>query len=233
MKIAVCDDEKVFRNELIRMIDQYCTERGQVIPTDEYDDGSKLLNSTIPYDIILLDHQMGYLNGLDTIKALREKNSSAKVVFVSSYSEVVFDSMKYNAFRFLVKPVDKEKLYEAIDEAIKELGSEYKIVVRDTEYNKSIVVPEKDIIYAQAENVYTYITTENASYRYSSNLSHLEEELRSDFFMRIHRSYLVNFNHIASFDKTGVVLSNGHRAVISRAKFKEFSNNYMNYVKRA
>ncbi|MBP7185760.1 MAG: response regulator transcription factor [Ruminococcus sp.] len=231
MKIAVCDDEKIFRNDLIRLLDLYCTERGQVILTDEYDDGSKLLKSPISYDIILLDHQMEFLSGLDTIKALREKNNSTKVVFVSSYSEIVFDSMKYNAFRFLVKPVEKEKLFEAIDEAIKELNSEFKIVVKDTEYNQSIVIPEKDIIYAQADNVCSIIETENGSYRYSYNLSYLEEELRSDFFMRIHRSYLVNFNHITSFDKSGVVLSNGHKAVISRNNYKDFSNYYLNYIK--
>lgn len=231
MKIAVCDDEKIFRNDLVRLLDQYCTERGQVILIDEYDDGSKLLKTNISYDIILLDHQMKFLNGLDTIKALRDKNNSTKVVFVSSYSEIVFDSMKYNTFRFLVKPVEKEKLFEAIDEAINELNSEFKIIVKDTEYNQSIVIPEKDIIYAQAENVYTYIVTEGASYRYSYNLSYLEEELRSDFFMRTHRSYLVNFNHITSFDKSGITLSNGQKAEVSRSKYKEFSNYYLNYVK--
>lgn len=231
MKIAVCDDEKIFRNALVCLLNQYATDRGQIILIDEYDDGSTLLKSTISYDIILLDHQMKFLNGLDTIKALRDKNSSTKVIFVSSYSEIVFDSMKYNTFRFLVKPVDKDKLYEAIDEAINDQNTEYKIIVKDTEYNENIVILEKDIIYAQAENVYTYIITESGSYRYSYNLSYLEKELRSNFFMRTHRSYLVNFNHITSFDKSGITFSNGQKAVISRAKYKEFSNYYLNYIK--
>lgn len=231
MKIAVCDDEKLFRNDLVRTLNQYCTERGQVILIDEYDDGSKLLKSTASYDIIFLDHQMKNLSGLDTIKSLRDKNNSTKVVFVSSYADIVFDSMKYNTFRFLVKPVDKDKLFEAVDEAINELSSEFKIVAKDIEYNQSVVIPEKDIIYAQAENVYTYIVTESASYRYPYNLSNLGDELRSDFFMRTHRSYLVNFNHITSFDKSGIILSNGHKAVVSRSKYKDFSTFYMNYIK--
>lgn len=231
MKIAVCDDEKIFRNDLVRLLNQYCSERGQVILIDEYDDGSKLIKSKTSYDIIFLDHQMKSLNGLDTIKYLRDKKNYTKVVFVSSYSEIVFDSMKYNTFRFLVKPVQKDKLFEAVDEAIDEINAEYKIIVKDTEYNESIIIPEKDIIYAQAENVYTYIVTENASYRYSYNLSHLENEIKSDFFMRTHRSFLVNFNHITSFDKSGITLSNGQKAVVSKTKFKEFSTYYLNYIK--
>ena len=233
MKIAVCDDEKVFRNEVIDLLNKYAKENNIILDISEFDDGGKLVASKTVFDMIFLDHQMNELSGLDTIKCIREKNIDTKVVFVSSYSEIVFDSMKYSAFRFIVKPVNREELFEAMDSALEIRNNERKLIVKDETYNESIVVYEKDMIYAQADNVYTYIITEKGSYRYPYNLSTLEEKLDSGAFFRTNRSYIVNLEHINSYDKTGITLSNGHKAVISRAKYKEFNNCYLNYIKNA
>ena len=232
MKIAVCDDEKVYRYEIIDLLNMYAAENNIILNVTEFDDGRELVTSKTVFDMIFLDHQMRDLNGLDTIKSIREKNIDTKVVFVSSYSDIVFDSMKYNAYRFIVKPVSREKLYEAMDSALEMSSSERKLIVKDENYNESIVVYEKDIIYAQADNVYTYIITDEGTYRYPYNLSALEEELDSGGFFRTNRSYIVNLEHINSYDKTGITLSNGHKAVISRAKYKDFNACYLNYIKR-
>ncbi|MBP3798647.1 MAG: response regulator transcription factor [Ruminococcus sp.] len=233
MKIAVCDDEKVYRYEIIDLLNMYAAENNIILNVTEFDDGRELVTSKTVFDMIFLDHQMRDLNGLDTIKSIREKNIDTKVVFVSSYSDIVFDSMKYNAYRFIVKPVSREKLYEAMDSALEMSSSERKLIVKDENYNESIVVYEKDIIYAQADNVYTYIITDEGTYRYPYNLSALEEELDSGGFFRTNRSYIVNLEHINSYDKTGITLSNGHKAVISRAKYKDFNACYLNYIKRS
>lgn len=230
MKIAVCDDEKLFRREIVDLLDEYAAENNMIPDITEFDDGSELVASGKAFDMIFLDYQMNDLNGLDTIKSIREKNIDTKVVFVSSYSEIVFESMKYNAFRFIVKPVSRDKLFEAVDSALELRSSEHRLIVKDEEYNENIVVCEKDIIYAQADNVYTYIITEKGSYRYPYNLSALEEELDPRLFFRTNRSYIVNLEHIRSYDKAGITLSNGHKAVISRAKYKEFNNCYAGCV---
>lgn len=129
------------------------------------------------------------------------KNIDTKVVFVSSYSEIVFDSMKYSAFRFIVKPVNREELFEAMDSALEIRNNERKQIVKDETYNESIVVYEKDMIYAQADNVYTYIITEKGSYRYPYNLSTLEEELDSGAFFRTNRSYIVNVTYLTGISE--------------------------------
>ena len=232
MRIAVCDDEAYFRNVLIDLLNRYSAEKNVLFNIFEFDDGKKLIADKGAYDIIFLDHQMNELNGLDTIRLLREKNKDTKVIFVSSYSEVVFDSMKYNAFRFIVKPVQQEKLWEALDSAEAEFSSAYKIMARDTEYNENVTIPERDMIYAQADNIYTYITTAGGTYRYGDNISALEEELRSGFFFRSNRSYIVNLCHVTAYDKSTITLSNGHKAVLSRTKYKEFAARYMAHLKQ-
>lgn len=233
MRIAVCDDEKYFRNVIIELLDKYSEAHKLIFDISEFNDGKHLAADKNTYDMIFLDHQMNDLNGLDTIKLLREKNKDTKVVFVSSYSDIVFDSMKYNAFRFLVKPVKKEKLFEALDSALDDLNSVNKVIAKDMKYNENVVIPEKDIIYAQADNIYAYIVTAEGTYRYINNISALEEELRSDYFFRSNRSYIVNLNYVNSYDKNEITLSNGQKAVLSKSKYKDFNSCYLSYIKRS
>lgn len=107
MHIAVCDDELYFRKILIKDLNTYAAEYGLELIIYEYRDGNDLLTSNISFDVIFMDYRMEERNGLDTVSVLRKRNIDTKVIFISSYKEVVFDSMKVNTFRFLVKPYNK------------------------------------------------------------------------------------------------------------------------------
>ena len=130
---------------------------------------------------------MDIKNGIDTVALLRQRNDQTKVVFVSSYKEVVFESMKVQTFRFLVKPLDREKLYEALDSVIKDNQKTYHIVVRDEENQKNVTISEKEIIYVQADNIYAMVITTNGIYKFMDSITNLQHELRGDYFYRTKR----------------------------------------------
>lgn len=96
-----------FRKTLSEELYIYADKHGLNFIIYEYSDGMELLAADMSFDLIFMDHQMTDKNGLDTVSVLRKRNVDTTVIFVSSYKDVVFDSMKVNAFRFLVKPFEK------------------------------------------------------------------------------------------------------------------------------
>lgn len=201
MHIAVCDDESFFRKTLSEELYIYADKHGLNFIIYEYSDGMELLAADMSFDLIFMDHQMTDKNGLDTVSVLRKRNVDTTVIFVSSYKDVVFDSMKVNAFRFLVKPFEKEDLYEALDSVIKNLAKTAYIVVKDTVNQKNITIPENEIIYAQADNIYAEVVTAQGIFLYSNKISLLEKELNEAYFYRSNRSYIVNFNYIIMYPR--------------------------------
>ena len=184
MHIAVCDDESFFRKTLSEELYIYADKHGLNFIIYEYSDGMELLAADMSFDLIFMDHQMTDKNGLDTVSVLRKRNVDTTVIFVSSYKDVVFDSMKVNAFRFLVKPFEKEDLYEALDSVIKNLAKTAYIVVKDTVNQKNITIPENEIIYAQADNIYAEVVTAQGIFLYSNKISLLVKKLNEEYFYR-------------------------------------------------
>ena len=166
MHIAVCDDESFFRKTLSEELYIYADKHGLNFIIYEYSDGMELLAADMSFDLIFMDHQMTDKNGLDTVSVLRKRNVDTTVIFVSSYKDVDFDSMK-------VKPFEKEDLYEALDSVIKNLAKTAYIVVKDTVNQKNITIPENEIIYAQADNIYAEVVTAQGIFLYSNKISSL------------------------------------------------------------
>ncbi|MBQ8961272.1 MAG: response regulator transcription factor [Ruminococcus sp.] len=231
MIIAICDDEKIFRDRLAELSRLYSAERGVPVGYFTFSSGSELLSSDMSFDVIILDYMMNGINGIDTIKEIRSRSLTTRIVFASSYPDIVFESIKYNIFRFLVKPVEKEELFEALDAAQREIADVRRILLRDMEHDRNVSVLERDIIYAQADNVYSIVTAGDAAYRYMNSISSLQEALDPGRFCRTNRSFLVNMDQIASYSKTEILLKNGHRALISRGRFKDFQSRYFAFLK--
>ncbi len=233
VKIAICDDEKIYRDNLIQKTDNYFKTTGiDDVVYFEFSDGNDLMSSNIDFDLIFIDHKMKNINGLETVSHLRARGNDTHVIFVSSYKDIVFDSMIVKAFRFLLKPVSDDKLKEALDSFIKETVKCPSVIVQDESSLAMCSVKENSIIYAQAENVYTKIFTQNNTYVFRNTLSKFEEELKSSFFFRVHRSYIVNLGYIESFSKTDILLTTQEKVPISKKRYKPFREDFFEFVKK-
>lgn len=120
IKIAICDDEEILRRTLRQKIETHCKKAGIPCQISGFDSGEGLLAlpaESVP-NVLFLDIQMPGKNGMQTAKELRSRNQDMILIFVTALSEYVYEAFDVNAFHYLVKPFDDEKLYEVLDNAL-------------------------------------------------------------------------------------------------------------------
>lgn len=116
MNAAICDDESYWRETLTDHLTEYKKSRHIDIFIDHFSDGISLINSSEKFDIVFMDYHMNGLNGIETARRLRESNNNCVIIFVSAFPNVALDTFEVNAFRFLAKPIDKDKLFKSLDD---------------------------------------------------------------------------------------------------------------------
>lgn len=232
MRIAICDDEKFFRDTLKTELNQYASEFAADFVYTEFSSGDSLLSSNTDFDLIFMDYQMRTINGINTVDIMRKRNDKTIVIFITSFPDVVLECIKVQPYRFLTKPIDRGKLFEALDSFIQRYNSDAYVLVYDEENDKMKRLAEWDILYAEADNIYCKVITFDNCYLYKNTLSNFEKQLKSDFFYRAHRSYLINMNHVDTYSHSEIVLENGERALLTKSKHFNFQKAYMAFLKR-
>ena len=232
MRIAVCDDEKVFRDVLKTELEKYAKEFRLDFVYSEFSSGETLLSSNIDFDLIFMDYQMRTINGIDTVDKMRKRNDKTVVVFITSYPDVAIESIKVQPHRFLSKPINHKDFYEALDSFMERYNSDAYVLVYDEENDKMKRLAEWEILYAEADNIYCKVITLDNCYLYKNTLSDFAKQLKSDFFYRAHRSYLINMNHIDNYSHSEIVFENGERALLTKTKHFDFQKTYIAFIKR-
>lgn len=230
MKIAICDDQMVMHTELKKHLENYAKKRNLIMIYNNYTNGFDLISSQNEYDIIFMDYQMAEIDGLETARQIRKKNNETAIIFLTSFPDIVFDTFEVNTYRFLVKPIDDNKLEAALDSYLSDNDESNFILIKTDESNKKINI--NDIIYIEASDKYCNIRTNEGTVLFKKTLSEIEKMLPDDKFFRCHRTYLVGFRHIVSHTSTDVLFDNKERALISKVKLPPFRKAFTNYIKR-
>lgn len=228
MRIAVCDDEKIYFDELNLLFNMYSDTMKDTICATYFKSGKALLSSQIKFDMIFMDYQMEGLNGLETARILRTKNKNIAIIFLTNFPQVVFRSFEVNTFRFLVKPVKKEELFAALTAYIKSVDNDDFLLIKTNDGTYKFRFSE--IIYIEALGKRSVIRTETESFNCSRYLKEIEKMLPPDRFMRTHKSCIVSFFHIRYHDNFSVYFDNGERGIISKRYLSAFKKEFQSYI---
>ena len=229
MRIAVCDDEPHFLDSLKRAVYAYSNLYRLEIAIDEYYSGEALLDSSNEYDIVLLDYQMGGIDGLETARALRRNSLNCTIIFMTNFPHFVYESFEVNTFRFFEKPLVPEKLYKALDDYFEKFGNNYPLLLkvdRDT-----ITVQTNDIVFLEADNKKCFIHLAAKTLHCAKTMGAVAELLPKNIFFRINKAFIVNFNFISKYDNDYICFKNGDRAHVSRKYLTAFKVAYRKFAR--
>lgn len=236
-KIAICDDENYFIEELKQIISDCMLKKGLVFKIDTYSSGAKLISlgiGMLQYSIIFLDINMDEVDGIMTAKKIREVSKEAFIVFVTAFVNYTLEGYKVDAIRYLLKGGNNFK--DAIDECISAIMEKmnYTVVTKKFNFNegvKEIALERLLYVESRLHKLEFHVMEEDMKiYTMYETLNNFENELLDNDFVRIHQSYLVNLKYVMSVDRYQAVLTDGRTIlVIPKARYKYVKDKFIAY----
>lgn len=238
LEIAVCDDNELALITVVNMVRELCEEALLEINITSFLSGGELIEAynEVFYDIIFLDIFMPKIDGFEVAHYIRTKKKKTFLIFITSQEELVYQSFEYEPYSFIRKRTD-ELIRKDIADVIKRLFKHFRqeqILSLETAYHLQERVRIKEIIYVYSEKNYLqYILIGNRSIKVRQTMSECETALREYGFLRIHRSLLVNMQHITNinYKENGVYISNGEILEIGKTYKAQIGERYFDYSK--
>lgn len=219
-KAAICDDSSSDRRYICELLEKWAEMSGNAIKTEVFDSAEAFLfgySEKTDYDILLLDIEMGGMDGVTMAKRLRRDNDTVQIIFITGYSDYISEGYEVQALHYLMKPVRCEKLFSVLDLAAEKLRKNEKVL--HFEINGEMVrVPVYRIRYADVFGNYVTIHADE-DLTVKMPLGELEREL-DDRFYRVSRSVIVNLTLISRVSKTEIKLSNGTSIPLPRGAYE-------------
>lgn len=228
LRIAICDDTHSFLVKTQETIWQW-PNRPDGMFVSSFPDADALLEAhrAAPFDIIFLDVVMPLLNGIDAASEIRGYDRSVKIVFLSVSPEYAVDSYTVKADNYLLKPIDKQKLFDCLDEMQETLLEDAKfITVKSTSAVHRINLRDIEYLESQGKLVIFYLSNGQTINGVDPLYAYEKKLLLQDGFLKCHRSYLVNIYKIKTYTHKEITTDSGCRIPISRSTQKEFETAY-------
>ena len=222
-KIAICDDSEADRQYISGMVQRWAASAGHIAHTELFSSAESFLfryAEERDYDILLLDIEMGAMDGVSMAKLLRRDNDTVQIVFITGYSDYIADGYEVEALHYLMKPVDEGKLFAVLDRAAQKLRRNEAVLTLELG-GEMVRLPVYQIRCAQVQGNYVTIHARE-DYTVKMTLSELESQLDENFF-RLGRSALVNLGGVARVTRTAVTLADGSTLPLPRGAYERLN----------
>lgn len=221
--VAICDDAPADRDYLETLVRCWAAARGHRVRLKTYPSAESFLFAYAEdkdLQILLLDVEMGSMDGVTMARTLRKENDGVQIIFVTGYSDYIADGYEVEALHYLMKPVAAEKLDAVLDRAVEKLGRNTRALLVECP-GEVVRLPLYQIRWAQVQGNYVTIHAKTDC-TVKMTLGQLEREL-DDHFFRLGRSALVNLGCIARVSKTAVTLTDGTQVPLPRGAYERIN----------
>lgn len=221
-RIGICDDDLAFCGQLEEALLTYCPKIQMKIELFTFLSGTELLTTVHtdgPFDIIFLDIELSDISGVNIGKILRSDlgNEITQIVYVSSQTSYAMQLFQIRPMDFLIKPVSENDIARI-------MNTYYRLFIEGAHFfeyksgKTSHRVDEKHILYFQSEGKTVHIYTTFGTDTFYEKLSDIEKRLNPNVFFNVHKSFVINWNHVAEFHLNYITLNNGAIIPISQSR---------------
>ncbi len=232
MRVVFCDDEPEALQAVRDLVVDYFTENKiEDFEYAQYSSSEELLASENKVDMAFLDVEMSGISGTQAGAVLKERNPKAIVFIITGYEDYLDETMRYKLFRFYNKPVDRQRLFRGLKDAVNQYRRES--FTFTIEHKEGVdVVDATEIVLVRSSGRKTVITTTFKEFVSEKGINYWEKVLDHPFFYRSHRSCIISFRYVRSIEKTEVILKAGkeyYDAYLSADKFSDIKRRYLFY----
>lgn len=238
IKIALCDDEQKWRDEIKTLVSEYTSEHMDMpVRVSVFDSGKSLLEAAEKnggFDLYVLDVVMPEPDGIDTGVRLREAGDEGLIIYLTTSREYAVESYIAGAFYYLIKPVEKGRFFEVMGKAMEVIGNRR---------SGSIFVKTKTDVQALRMDEILYVELTGKALRYylrngeaitsiSSRVSFSEatDELTQDErFVKCGASFVINLYYVKSVEKDGVVFTDEKRLALPKKACGPLRSSWLDY----
>ena len=219
-KIAICDDLGLDRQYLAALAENWAARAGHTVKIDQFSSAESFLfhyAEEKDYDILLLDIEMGAMDGVAMAKRLRRENDTVQIVFVTGYSDYIDQGYEVAALHYLMKPVKADKFFSVLDRAAERRTKDEKLL-HFTLGGETVRLPVYRIRYAEVSGNYVTLHAEE-TLTVKMTLGELAKPL-DDRFFRAGRSLLVNLTQIGRVSRTELRMLDGTVLPLPRGAYE-------------
>lgn len=229
--VAICDDENVIINQIEEMLKDICKTNDIIVDIDSFNSGEAVKKEILAgtkYDLLYLDIYKEHEEGMIVVEHIRKMDEKLKIICVSANEKYCMELFQYDVAGFIKKPIQKDifaRLFYKVYDRLCNDKFYFQYNYKKMEYRKLC----SDILYFESEGRKIKIHMRNGEVeKFNGKISDIENQLKKVKipFLRIHQSYLVNYDYIKARSKTKVVLINNENLQISEARQRKINQKY-------
>lgn len=229
-RVAIVDDSKTDAEFVQGILNGWADLRQANIQAEVFPSAESFLFQYAEdkeWDILLLDIEMGAMDGVTMAKRVRQDNEAVQIVFITGYSDYIAEGYEVAALHYLMKPVNQDKLFAVLDRALEKRKQEERCLNLEA-YGEMVRIPFYEIRYLDVHQNYVTVHAK-ADYTVKRTLGDFEKELDERFY-RVGRGMILNLKYIQRVTKTEVRLSDGTVLPLPRGAYESLNRAIIQYT---
>ncbi len=229
IRIAIVEDEAQYRKQLQEFLQRYEQEKGERFDAVCYSDGDEIVEDYhAQFDMILMDVQMRFMDGMTAAEKIREKDSEVVIIFITNMRQYAIRGYEVEALDYMVKPITYFAFSERLNRAVGRMRRKTRHTITVNVRGGVTRMDAADLLYVESQGHTLIYHTAGKNYEAAGTMKEAEETLTPYNFCRGNKGYLINLDHVSGI-QDGCAQVGGESLLLSRSRKNAFMEALTNY----